>query len=39
MAKKTRGHRMRTAKARARITPGGRGHIKHRPAGIRIMNS
>jgi len=37
MAKKTRGHRMKTAKARARIVSGGRGPIRLRPAGIKIM--
>lgn len=35
--KKTRGARMKTAKARARMAPGGSGHIRHRPAGMRIM--
>ena len=37
MSKKTRGHRMKAAKARAKITPGGQGPIRLRPAGIRIM--
>ena len=37
MAKKTRGARMRAAKARARLVSGGRGPIRLRPVGIRIM--
>ena len=37
MAKKTRGHRMKAAKARARVMPGGQGPIRLRPAGMRIM--
>ncbi len=37
--KKTRGSRMKVVRERAKATPGGKGHIRHRPAGIRIMNT
>ncbi len=37
MAKKTRGHRMRVAKVRAKMVPGGKGPIRLRPVGIKIM--
>ncbi len=37
MAKKTRGHRMKVAKLRAKSTPGGRGPVRLRPAGMKIM--
>jgi hypothetical protein len=39
MAKKTRGTRMAAAKKRAAKTPGGKGPIKNRPAGKRIMST
>ncbi len=39
MTKKTRGGRMAAAKARAAVTPGGRGPIRHRPAGRHIMRT
>ena len=39
MAKKSRGGRMTAAKNRAAKTPGGRGTIKKRAAGKRIMTS
>jgi len=39
MAKKTRGGRMTAAKRRAAKTPGGRGKIKDRPAGQKIMST
>lgn len=37
--KKTRGARMVAAKKRARKHPGGKGPIKNRPAGKRIMRT
>jgi hypothetical protein len=37
MAKKTRGTRMAAAKIRAAKGPGGKGMVKNRPAGKRIM--
>lgn len=37
MAKKTRGHRMKAARVRAKAAPGGTGPIRLRPAGMRIM--
>ena len=39
MAKKSRGGRMTAAKRRAAKTPGGRGRIKGRKAGRRIMKT
>lgn len=39
MAKKTRGGRMTAAKKRAAKSPGGRGLVKNRKAGKRIMKS
>jgi hypothetical protein len=39
MAKKTRGGRMTAAKNRASKMPGGRGTIKKRAAGKRIMTT
>lgn len=39
MAKKSRGGRMTAAKKRAAKSPGGRGRVKNRPAGERIMKS
>jgi hypothetical protein len=39
MAKKSRGGRMTAAKNRAAATKGGRGPIKKRPAGRRIMST
>ena len=39
MAKKTRGGRMTAAKTRAAKSKGGKGPIKSRPAGKRIMSS
>ena len=39
MAKKTRGARMSAAKGRAKISKGGKGHIKNRPAGKKIMRT
>jgi len=39
MAKKSRGGRMTAAKRRAAKRPGGRGSIKKRAAGKRIMKS
>lgn len=39
MAKKTRGTRMAAAKKRAAKTPGGKGLIKDRPAGRKIMKT
>jgi len=39
MAKKTRGGRMTQAKRRARKAPGGKGRVKNRPAGRKIMRS
>jgi hypothetical protein len=37
MAKKTRGGRMKAAKARAAKTKGGKGPVRGRPAGKKIM--
>ena len=37
--KKTRGTRMAAAKRRAAKTPGGKGLIKNRPAGKKIMKT
>lgn len=39
MAKKSRGGRMKAAKARAKTGKGGKGMVKNRPAGKRIMRS
>ena len=39
MAKKSRGGRMKSAKARASGKSGGRGHVKNRVAGKRIMKT
>jgi len=39
MAKKSRGGRMTAAKRRAAKAPGGRGRVKNRKAGKRIMKS
>jgi len=39
MAKKSRGGRMTAAKARAAETPGGKGPVKKRKAGRRIMKT
>jgi hypothetical protein len=39
MAKKSRGGRMTAAKARAAKSKGGKGPVKDRPAGKRIMKS
>ena len=39
MAKKSRGGRMTAAKARAKTSPKGKGHVKRRPAGKRIMRT
>ena len=39
MAKISRGGRMTAAKTRARNTAGGRGLVKNRPAGRRIMST
>jgi hypothetical protein len=39
MAKKTRGGRMTAAKKRAAKNPGGKGLIKNRPAGRKIMKT
>jgi hypothetical protein len=39
MAKKSRGGRMKAAKARARKGKGGKGHVKNRPAGRNIMRT
>jgi hypothetical protein len=39
MAKKSRGGRMTAAKKRAAKSPGGKGLIKNRPAGERIMKT
>jgi hypothetical protein len=39
MAKKTRGGRMTAAKKRAAKTRGGKGPVKNRPAGRRIMKT
>jgi hypothetical protein len=39
MAKKSRGGRMTAAKARAAKKSGGKGPVKNRPAGKRIMKT
>jgi hypothetical protein len=39
MAKKTRGHRMRVVRLRAKLAPGGRGPIRSRPAATRVMST
>ena len=39
MAKKSRGGRMKSAKARASGKSGGKGHVKNRAAGKRIMKT
>jgi hypothetical protein len=39
MAKKSRGGRMTAAKTRAAKSPGGKGPIKSRPAGKKIMST
>jgi hypothetical protein len=39
MAKKSRGGRMTAAKARAAETPGGKGLVKNRRAGKKIMRT
>ena len=39
MAKKSRGGRMTAAKTRAAKSPGGKGPIKGRPAGKKIMST
>ena len=39
MAKVSRGGRMTAAKKRAAKTPGGKGLIKNRPAGKKIMST
>jgi hypothetical protein len=39
MAKKSRGGRMTAAKKRAAKGPGGKGMVKNRPAGQRIMST
>jgi len=39
MAKKSRGGRMTAAKKRAAKMPGGKGPVKNRPAGRRIMRT
>jgi hypothetical protein len=39
MAKKSRGGRMTAAKARAAKSKGGKGRVKDRPAGKRIMST
>ncbi len=39
MAKKSRGGRMTAAKKRAATSPGGKGPIKKRPAGLKIMKT
>ncbi len=39
MAKKSRGGRMTAAKRRAAKSPGGRGLVKKRPAGLKIMRT
>jgi hypothetical protein len=39
MAKKSRGGRMTAAKKKAAKSPGGKGKIKDRPAGKRIMST
>jgi hypothetical protein len=39
MAKKSRGGRMTAAKRRAAKAPGGKGMVKNRPAGRKIMST
>jgi len=39
MAKKSRGGRMTAAKKRAATSAGGKGPIKKRPAGLKIMKT
>ena len=39
MSKKTRGGRMTQAKLRAKLKKGGKGMVKNRPAGKKIMKS
>jgi len=39
MAKKSRGGRMTVAKRRASGSPAGKGHVKNRPAGRKIMRT
>ena len=39
MAKKSRGGRMTAAKTRAKKTRGGKGRVRSRPAGQRIMST
>ena len=39
MAKKSRGGRMTAAKKRAAKAPGGKGLVKNRPAGRKIMST
>ena len=39
MAKKSRGGRMKSAKARAKSVKGGKGHVKNRVAGKKIMRT
>jgi hypothetical protein len=39
MAKKSRGGRMTAAKRRAAKAPGGRGHVKDRKVGRKIMKT
>lgn len=39
MAKKSRGGRMTAAKKRAAKTPGGKGRVKNRKAGKKIMST
>ena len=39
MAKKSRGGRMKAAKVRAKVSKGGKGHVKNRPTGKNIMRT
>jgi len=39
MAKSSRGGRMKAAKARAKVSKGGKGLVKNRPAGLNIMRT
>jgi len=39
MAKKSRGTRMAAVKKRAAKTPGGKGLVKNRPAGRKVMST
>lgn len=39
MAKKSRGGRMTAAKKRAAKSPGGKGKVRNRPAGVRVMKT